>query len=88
MSAEEYMDWKEHSRYFRLERQKDNTENLYSLAGMHEFEIKKIADHHLRLFLKDFTLDYFPQRGRATKLGTNRWFTISDIEQYIETIYK
>jgi hypothetical protein len=54
------------------------------LAGEYGFEVKVIASYHLRLsHPSGKPLDYFPQTGRATWLGTNRWFKIKDIEMFI-----
>ena len=67
---------------------KFKTELIECLAGEFDFEIKYIQRYHLRLFLKRYTLDFFPLSNRSTVVGSQKWFEIPDIETYIREHYK
>jgi hypothetical protein len=82
--GDSWRDLREESQQHRRKKQKDNTEVVMHIAGEYVFSVKVLSDHHLRLSHPGGRpLDYFPQRGKATWLGTNRWFTIKDIEAFI-----
>jgi predicted NUDIX family NTP pyrophosphohydrolase len=59
-------------------------------AVEYEFEVKKIQEWHLRLThpVTKKRLDFFPKTCRATWVSTNKWFTIPDIEKFIEKEFK
>lgn len=58
------------------------------LAGALDFECNIIQPYQLRLTKDEKVLDYFPQRGKATWVGTNKWFKIDNIENFLETNFK
>lgn len=62
-----------------------NKEVLEYLSAEHEFEIEYIQWYHIRLTHPDGRrLDYFPKSGRATWVSSGKWFTIPDIEKFIQ----
>lgn len=71
----------------KLDRQVSKTELVNLLAGEFDFKVEIIAPYQLRLFLLNGTIDYFPQSGKATILGSGEYFKIPDIEKYISEIY-
>lgn len=80
---------RDESQKFRQKKQEDNTGIVMHLAGEYGFEVKVIQEYHLRLsHPSGKPLDYFPQRGKATWLGSNRWFKIRDIEAFIMDNWK
>lgn len=75
---------RDESQKYRQKKQSDNTDIVMHLAGEYGFEVKVIQEYQLRLsHPSGKPLDYFPQRGKATWLGSNRWFKIKDIEAFI-----
>jgi hypothetical protein len=53
-------------------------------AGEYDYTIECIQPWHLRLsHPSGKRLDYFPKSGRATRVSSNKYFTIPDIEQFI-----
>lgn len=60
-----------------------NTEVVESMAAIHDFHWEAVQPYQLRITLNDKKLDYFPQTGRSTWVGSNTWFVINDIEQFI-----
>lgn len=81
--------WREFNELKKIEatiRLKDRTELVEFLAGWFGFKVVKIQEYHLRLFLPDGQLEYFPQTGRASKF--NKWFMITDIEKFINKRFK
>jgi hypothetical protein len=82
--GDSWREFREESQQYRRKKQKDNTEVVMHLAGEYVFSVKILSEHHLRLYHPGGRpLDYFPQRGRATWLGSNKWFKIKDIESFI-----
>lgn len=65
-----------------------NKQVVEGLAAEHEFPVEEIQPYHLRLTLGSKRLDYFPKSGRATWLGSQKWFTIDDIEQFLTEQFK
>ena len=63
--------------------QKWNTEVVYGMCSEHDTDVEEIQPHHLRLTMNGKRLDYFPKSGRATWVGSQKWFTIDDIEQFL-----
>lgn len=62
---------------------KDNQELVECLAGDYGFDIEMITDFQMRLSLSAGRLDYFPGSGKATWVGSGKWFSIPDIEQFL-----
>ena len=62
-----------------------NKDIVESLTAQHDFKLQVIQSYHLRISGGKFIgkLDYFPKSGRATIVGSQEWFVITDIEQYI-----
>lgn len=73
--------WQKH----RQKKQKWGTEIVESMAAIYGFEWEAIQPYQLRITLNGKRLDYFPQKGRSTWVGSNKWFVITDIEQFILT---
>lgn len=49
-----------------------------------DYQLEYIQPYHIRLTHPDRRrLDYFPKSGRATWVGSQVWFEIKDIEQYL-----
>lgn len=90
MDAEDFKEMREERHQRRIKRQGSNTEIVLGYQGDidYDFEVQIIAEYHLRLFNDEKKLDYFPQRGKATWVGTNKYFTIPDIEQFIMKHFK
>lgn len=63
--------------------QKWNSDVVHFLAGEYDFEVEAIEDWQLRLSISGRKLDYFPQTGRATWVGSNKWTVIKDIEAFL-----
>lgn len=90
MDADDYKEMRQERTERRQKHQKSNTELVLLYQGdlEYDFEVQTIAEYHLRLFNDEKKLDYFPQRGKATWVGTNKYFTIPDIEQFIIKHFK
>jgi hypothetical protein len=59
------------------------------LSAELDYEFEYIQPYHIRLTHPDKRrLDYFPKSGRATWVGSQKWFVIKDIEQYILNHFK
>lgn len=87
-------DWQEHKDELKAkkhQREKDYTALilLYEADLDYDFEVKMIAEYHLRLTSANKkSLDYFPQSTKATWVGSNKWFRIPDIEKFIQDNFK
>jgi len=90
MDAEDFKEMRQEKAARRQKHQKSNTELVLLYQGdlEYDFEVQTIAEYHLRLFKDKKKLDYFPQRGRATWVGSNKYFTIPDIEKFIMAHFK
>lgn len=67
----------------------ENIKIVEYIAGDLDFEIEFIQPWHLRLsHPSGKKLDYFPKSGRATWVGSNKWFEIEDIEKYLYDHFK
>jgi hypothetical protein len=73
------------TKYSKQQRGKNNRECVESMAGVIYFEVIRIQDFHLRLTnpIDKRKLDYFPQSGKASWTGSGKWFTIENIEEFI-----
>lgn len=80
-----YQSMREDTKAAKKERTAKNMAILNEMIILFSIECKTVQDHHLRLHLPKKVLDYFPQSGRATWLGTNKWFNIPDkgLEKFI-----
>lgn len=85
MSAEDWAALKEDGKARKQERERFNRELVECLAGDldYDFEIEMISPFQMRLTMKGKKLDYFPQSGRATWVGSGKWFLIGDIEKFL-----
>lgn len=65
--------------------QKWNSDVVHSLVVEHGLNLYAVQPYHLRISGGKFQgkLDYFPKSGRATIVGSQEWFVIDNIEQYI-----
>ena len=90
MDADDFKEMRQERFERRQKHQKSNTEIVMGYQGdvNYDFDVQIIAEYHLRLFNDEKKLDYFPQRGKATWVGTNKYFTIPDIEQFIMKHFK
>jgi hypothetical protein len=73
------------TKYSKQQRLKSNRECVESMAGIIDFVVVRIQDFHLRLTnpVDNRKLDYFPQSGKASWTGTGKWFTIDNIEDFL-----
>jgi hypothetical protein len=86
--AELWQQIKERAKDAKKERAAKNMAILNGMISLFNIECYTIQEYHLRLHLpKGRKLDYFPQSGRATWLGTNKWFHINNIETFIRELY-
>lgn len=74
----------------KLKRQQLATELIQVYQGdiNYEFELEILAPYHLRLIGEERTLDYWPQSCKGNWVGTNEYFRISDIENFIMNSFK
>lgn len=84
-----YRSMKEEAKAAKKERAIKNMITLNGMICLFSIQCQAIQHHHFRLQIKGRNLDYFPQSGRATWLGTNRWFNIPDkgLEKFIREQY-
>lgn len=83
MSSEDWESMKEYAKETKKERRRTNREKADELTIELELEVRLIDEHHLRIDLAENKLDYFPQSGKATWVGSGKWFRIIDIEKFI-----
>lgn len=68
-------------------RETKNTKNIDNVINLFEIEARVIQPWHIRLPLPKGTLDFYTPSGKATWLGTNKWFYIKNIEKFIREQY-
>lgn len=83
MSREDYKAIREEQQWNKRIRRKTNMEKVDEMTVELELEVQLITEHHLRIKLESKKLDYFPQSGKATWVGSGKWFRIDDIEKFI-----
>lgn len=88
--GEDWKDWKQESKLHKDAKQKWNTDVVGFIAGELEFKLTIIQPYQLRLnhAKTGKNLDYFPRSGKATWLGSGKWFVITDIEQWLYKNFK
>lgn len=75
----------------RRKRCGSNTDLVLGYQGdiNYDFEVQVIAPYQLRITTPDGKrLDYYPTSNKATWVGSNSWFKIPDIEQFIMQNFK
>lgn len=88
MSSEDWDALHEEAKEKKRIREKANRELIDMCTAEYGLEVGEIHNYHLRIQLGDKKLDYFPQSGKATWLGSGRWFVIGDIEKFIKNELK
>lgn len=67
---------------------KQNIELTEFVCGEMELTIEFIQEYHLRIKGESKRLDYFPKSGRATWVGSGKWFEIEHIDTFLEKHFK
>lgn len=67
----------------------DQIKMIEYIAGDLELVIEFIQPWHLRISRPEGRrLDYFPRSGRATWVGSGKWFEIEDMEKFLYENFK
>lgn len=84
MNSEDYKAIREDARLRKSITLKTNREKVDEMIAQYDLEVYVLDEHHLRIELRAKKLDYFPQSGKATWLGSGKFFRIADIIEFIK----
>lgn len=88
MSGEEWDFMREQEKERKAKRRSFNTGGIFWMAGELELEVEEITPYQLRVTKGKKRLDYFPTSGKATWVGTNKYFKIKNLDEFMEKHFK
>jgi len=70
----------------KTQRLKDNSEIMYLTCGELGYDVFALTEYQYRIQIGDRRLDYFPQSGKGTWVGTNIFTQIGEIDKFLYSL--
>jgi hypothetical protein len=88
MSAEDWEGLREDQQKKKSQRREFNTGGILWMAGEMGLDVEEIAPYQFRITQGKKRLDYYPTSGKATWVGSGKFFKIKELDKFMEKHFK